>query len=138
MADGNRDKIDSSGGEEEDQGKERQGRQTERPVRATTGQRKQSRSVEWNEVRNGSSSDDSDRDGVGNSIGNRGDSVGHARSKTGAAAAIVTGTGSATASVTGATASKVNVDRRNEVGTRGSMADGNRNEIDSSGGEEED
>jgi hypothetical protein len=38
------------------------------------GHHKYSRSIKWNEVRNRSSSTDSDRDGVGNSIGNKGDS----------------------------------------------------------------
>jgi hypothetical protein len=56
------------------QGKERRGRRTKRPVGATAGHRKQSRSVDWNKGRNLSGSSDIDRDGVGISIGNRGDS----------------------------------------------------------------
>jgi hypothetical protein len=59
---------------EEDQGKERQERRTKRPVGATACHRKQSRSVEWNKVRTGSGSNNIDRDGVGNSISNRGNS----------------------------------------------------------------
>jgi hypothetical protein len=135
-------KAHGTGGEE-DQGKEKQERQTKRLVGATAGHRKQKQRIEWNEVRNESDSDDSDRDEIDNSIDNKNDreqernvewnevetrgsmanenrdeidssdeiddensgiknSIGHARSEPGAAAAtVVTGTGSATASVTG-------------------------------------